>query len=301
MPVYLPPLSRRQFLARTLQLGAALAAPSWLTAARRPMARHSWALLADTHIAGDRTRVVREVNMADNLIAVGQQLAARPERHAGVIVCGDLALTRGEPEDYATLSELLGSFRASPIHLLLGNHDDRENFWAAFPADRPKRPVVAERHAALLRTPRANWFLLDSLDRVNSTPGNLGAAQKHWLARALDANPRRPAIVVAHHNLNRPGFTVGLKDTDELVAILAPRRQVKAFIFGHTHDWGVARHESGLHLINLPPTAYVFRAGLANGWVEMTLEPDGARLELHCLNPAHPQHGTTHQLRWRNA
>ena len=54
MPIHLQPISRRQFLVRSLAGGAALAlSPSLLAAAKRTDP-NSWALLADTHLAADR-------------------------------------------------------------------------------------------------------------------------------------------------------------------------------------------------------------------------------------------------------
>jgi Icc protein len=90
-----------------------------------------------------------------------------------------------------------------------------------------------------------------------------------------------------------------LQDTDELLAIIRPRKQVKAYIYGHTHDWGLHRDESGIHLINLPPTAFLFTAGRPNGWVRAELKPDGVRLELRCLDQTHKEHGHQAELEYR--
>ena len=60
-----------------------------------------------------------------------------------------------------------------------------------------------------------------------------------------------------------------------MFGILRPRKHVKAWIFGHTHQWNVSQDESGIHLINLPPCAYLFTPGHPNGWVHATLKPDG--------------------------
>ena len=87
-------------------------------------------------------------------------------------------------------------------------------------------------------------------------------------------------------------------DTDELFAILAPRRQVKAYFFGHTHFWGLSRHE-GIHLVNLPPTAYLFIGGWPNGWVDLHLAATGATVELHALNLKNPANGQRAELQWR--
>jgi predicted phosphodiesterase len=74
---------------------------------------------------------------------------------------------------------------------------------------------------------------------------------------------------------------------------------VKAFIFGHTHDWQIETHDSGVHLINLPPTGYVFKEGRPNGWVRATLARDGMEIELRSLDQHHPAHAQVKQLTWR--
>ena len=97
-----------------------------------------------------------------------------------------------------------------PVHLALGNHDNRERFWEALPEEKAAQRPLADRQVALLRTPRANWFVLDSLEKTLSTPGLLGQEQLDWLAGALDANPDKPALVLIHHN---PGLSgnIGLE------------------------------------------------------------------------------------------
>ncbi|MGB7933682.1 MAG: hypothetical protein WCH04_15950, partial [Gammaproteobacteria bacterium] len=54
-------------------------------------------------------------------------------------------------------------------------------------------PPVIDKHVSILETPRANWFLLDSLQRTNDLLGRLGEVQLQWLAKALDARADRPA------------------------------------------------------------------------------------------------------------
>jgi 3',5'-cyclic AMP phosphodiesterase CpdA len=152
----------------------------------------------------------------------------------------------------------------------------------------------------VVETTQANWFLLDTLDRVAGTPGELGREQLDWLAGALDARPGKPALVVLHHNPQWPVpvIATGLRDTERLFGVVVPRKQVKALTFGHTHRWGRDRHE-GVHLVNLPPVAYLFSKGPPNGWVDVRLREGGATLTLHALDPKHPQDGDTAELTWR--
>lgn len=304
MPIHLPPFSRRKFITRAVTAGTGLVFLRDLLAAETPVDPHSWALLADTHIAADPETVSRNTNMTKNLLAVGREIVEWPKRPAGVLVNGDCAYNTGQPGDYANFTGLLDLIRQTKlsIHVTLGNHDERNHFWDALPEKDAAPRAVSDRHAGILRSERANWFLLDSLEKTNSTPGLLGEAQLDWLAKSLDANANKPAIIFSHHNLEQPETgeaKSGLKDTEKLLAVLEPRQQVKAYIYGHTHNWGVQWHPSGLYLVNLPPVAYVFNEGKPNGWVWATVQPEGLRLELRCLDPKHPFHGQVTDLKWR--
>lgn len=300
MPIHLPAISRRQFMVRSLAGGAALALSPNLFAGEKRADPNSWALLADPHLAADRGLVMRGVNMTEHFTTVAGELLALPERPAGVFILGDCAYNSGQAGDYRLVVDLLQPVRAAqmPVHLTVGNHDDRERFWDALPQEKAAQRPVADRQVALLRTERANWFVLDSLEKTLSTPGLLGKAQLDWLAGALDANPDKPALVLIHHN---PGLSgnIGLKDTAALFEILRPRKQVKAYIFGHTHAWNVGQDESGIHLINLPPVGYVFSPGLPEGWVHAILECAGIQLELRCVDHTHKSHGQVVKLEWR--
>jgi len=123
--------------------------------------------------------------------------------------------------------------------------------------------------------------------------------QLEWLARELTTRPDKPAIIVGHHNLQAPGAVSGLKDSAALEELFAQHRQVKAYIYGHTHNWHVEPHASGVQLINLPPTGYVFKAGRPSGWVRCTLARDGAEFELRSLDTKHPEHAQVKRLEWR--
>lgn len=304
MPVALPRLSRREFLKRTALAGAAaaLAPSSYAGLFGKTRDKHTLAFFSDTHIAADTTTVSRSVNMADNLAACVLELAAWPVSPAAVIFNGDLALKDGQPGDYATFGRLIEPVRAlAPVHLSLGNHDQRENFWQAFPHDATRQKGVPQKQCAVFSSPRANWFLLDSLEATNKTPGDLGAEQFLWLSQELTVRPDKPAIIVAHHNLNTIGGISGLKDSPALEELFVRQPQIKAFIFGHTHNWDISRHRTGVQLINLPPTSYIFKGGCPNGWVRCTLARDGMEVELRALDAKHPDHAQVKQLKWRVA
>ncbi len=304
MPLHLAPLSRREFLRRSAFAGASLLAFPSLRAADGKIDPDRWALLSDPHIAGDPATVARGVNVADHLRAVVSELGRRAVLPAGVFVNGDCSLDRGLAEDYATFAEVLKPVPASgiPLHLTLGNHDERETFWSSLKNPRSATPPLASKHVSVVEGARANWFLLDSLDVTKATPGRLGEEQRAWLATALDARAGKPALVMVHHNpiTSSPGKKPGLLDTEELLAVLFPRRQVKALFFGHTHTWRFAEQD-GLHLVNLPAVGYPFGKEEVTGWVDCKLREGGAALELRAIDPLHAAHGKVTELKWRAA
>jgi calcineurin-like phosphoesterase family protein len=303
MPIQLASISRREFLKRSLIAGAGLMLSHSLLAAARRTDANSWALLADTHIAADRARVARGINMTEHFKIVSKELLELPQRPAGVLVLGDCAFNSGEKGDYATMTELLSPLQAGklPLHLALGNHDQRENFWEALRERKAARRPVVDKHVAMISTTHVNWFVLDSLETTLQTPGLLGQAQFDWLAKTLDSNRRKPAVILVHHNPGTEENITGLKDTQALYELIRPRKQVKAWIFGHTHNWKIVEDTSGIHLVNLPPVAYVFREGNPSGWVHSTTRRDGMRLELRCVDPKHKDHGQIVDLKWRAA
>lgn len=295
-------ISRRQMLAGSLGAGVAtLLFQRRLWSAETPVDPNRFVLLADIHVCQDRHMVKHGTNPDANFDRARGQYQALNARPAGLIVAGDCAFLQGKAADYQTLQELVAPI-PMPITFALGNHDHRERFWEAFPQHKPATPRVAGRHVSLIETPHADWFVLDSLDKTDSTPGQIGEAQLKWLAAELDRRPEKPALVLAHHNpIPRDNPLKGggaLTDTSELLDVILPRKRVKAYVFGHTHRWEHARIDD-LHLVNLAAQAWLFDPKQPRGWVDAQLKPEGIRLTLQCLDPSHPAHGHPLELAWR--
>lgn len=320
MPLHLLPsrnVSRRHVLKTLAAGGAALALPGAARSARGADSTDSsdppverWALLADTHIPTDPDTAARGVNMSDHFRRVGEQLIseARQAPLEGVVINGDCAYLKGLRGDYENLARLLDPLLEAglPVHLTMGNHDDRGPFYEVLADHQPERPPVDGQHVAILETPLVDWYLLDSLRFVDQVEGEFGEDQLEWLAERLAANPVKPAILVAHHYQQpqdppggEPRRLTGLVDTAEFARLLADHHQAKAFVFGHSHRWHVAADEQGCHLINLPPTAYVFDPQRPSGWVLATVTAGGMTLELRSLAPDHPEHARETALAWR--
>lgn len=257
------------------------------------------ALLSDTHIDADPAKVMRTVNMTEHLTKAWEQVNEASRRLTAAIVHGDVACLKGLTGDYQQVAKVLipEGKSAVPLHFLMGNHDDRAVFREALKANAAS--PLESHHVSILETPHVNWFTLDSLEKVNVTPGKLGTTQLEWLKAALDAQADKPAVISVHHHPvfegEKPG---GIGDTKELLEIIVPRKQVKALFFGHTHAWGQKVH-AGIHLVNLPPVAYVFAADKPSGWIEAAVNKTSMELMFHGVGPQHAEHGKKLELKWR--
>src|ERR1051325_2785672 len=179
MPIHLPPISRRDFLTRSVVAGAGILFAQNLFAAAKKTDPNFWAFFSDTHLAANRAQLGSGINMAEHFTSVSDELLSCATRPAGVFITGDCAFNSGEETDYATLTEMLEPIRKErmPIHIALGNHDHRERFWKVLQRQKTIVRPLADKQVAILQTPRVNWFILDSLEKTLSTPGLLGQPQ----------------------------------------------------------------------------------------------------------------------------
>jgi predicted phosphodiesterase len=296
-PVTLRTGSRRAFLRHLAVAGSSLAlSRRAFAAADDPGTWYAW--LSDIHIAADPKASLHDQVMADNLRAVVTDILAQSDRPRGVVITGDLAVNHGESGDYETLFDLLAPLRQArvPVHLVLGNHDDREHFRAAFHAEPPAEEAVADRHVTVVTGPGGRFLLLDSLQGDNLVPGRLGERQLGWLAKALDADPQTPTILFLHHPPDPDGKD--LVDGEDFLTIVEPRRQVKAIVFGHSHHWGHGERD-GIAFINLPAVAYPFGTQPL-GWVRFRPTAKGGALELRAIGGDRSKDGERVELSWRS-
>ncbi|MCB9950171.1 MAG: metallophosphoesterase [Planctomycetaceae bacterium] len=301
MPVHFPNLSRRRFLGAA-GAGVLLFGAGFVDADEHGVDPDLVYLLNDTHI-GEKHPADSPV--PSHLRQVVAELVERKQKPACVLINGDLALKDGQPGDYRHFAKLIQPLHEAGIelHLTLGNHDHRDVFYEVLQDERPETPVVDSRHISVVETPRANLFLLDSLQKTMVTQGTLGEQQLTWLATALDGHRNKPAMIVTHHNSRLGGdplhFPGGLIDSQELWDVIGPRKWVKAFFHGHIHDRSNAEHE-GIHIINTPATSYVADATKSTtGWTTGRFSDEGVTLTTHTTDPQHAWNGQSQVLQWR--
>jgi len=299
-------MEMRKFSRRSFLAGMGAAAGWWMLPAwagkNQKIDPNRFVLMADTHVSGDRNKEEHGCKPFDTFVQAMEEICALRPLPAGILIAGDCVYIKGLPEDYAQLRKLLAPVRAAgiPIGLALGNHDNRANFRAAFPEARPARqPKGMDRQVARIKTPHADWYLLDSLHKTQYTPGRFGEAQLDWLAAELDRRPNTPALLMAHHYAGTPYGENGLEDAEAFFKIIDARPQVKAYIFGHSHKMAFFRRDSGIHLVNLPANAWLFNPEDPRGWVETQLSEEKALLTMRCLDHSDARHGQQTTLAWR--
>ena len=299
MPLTVQPINRREFC-RTA-LGGTLTAMLWGTAETilaQETERDHWVFLSDTHVTGDPNEERHGTIPVKNFTAVREAVLKLNHKPKGIIVTGDVAALAGTPEDYRQLATQVAPYTKNGIsfHVVFGNHDHLENFYAELVKERVTASPVVNKHLAVLETPNANLFLLDSLYQTNVGSGFLGAEQLRWLRNALNARKDKPALLFAHHNLDNS--TGALMDREELWSIVRGAQQVKAYIYGHTHVYRQSVRDD-VHLINLPALGWEFESGKQPlGWTDVEIASKGIQLTLHTVPASHSNNDDVRKFEW---
>lgn len=302
MPVHLVSASRRAFLA---QLGGAVVCGQILCGAEAAAQRvdsDRIAILNDTHIGEHHPE---NAPVPTHLRETVAWLVGLERRPAAVIINGDLALSDGQPGDYRRFAELIAPLREAgiPVHLTLGNHDDRDRFSQVMGSQSQADPPVMSKHVGVVSLAKANLFLLDSLKGPNLAQGWLGKEQLQWLSRMLDAYADKPALIFAHHNPRLGGeekfYPGGLEDSAALWDLLVSHPQVKAYVHGHLHQRNYSQHR-GIHIADTPATSFVRRPEQSTtGWTMAQFSADGAEFTTVTHAKGHAWNRAVERLGWR--
>ncbi len=153
-----------------------------------------------------------------------------------IIITGDLT-HHGDPAEYTRLAPVIESCPL-PVTLMIGNHDNRMAFRAAFP------DTACDENGFV-----QSWLDLDAyrlifLDTVDDTAtiehsGFLCDERMDWIERALSSSGGRKAIVFMHHPPMTTGFNamdrIGLRNRDAFAEVLKNHPNACQLVAGHVH------------------------------------------------------------------
>lgn len=191
--------------------------------------------LSDPHLGatwGPADPIVGLVAAIDAILALETPADA-------LLVSGDLA-DGGLDAEYEQLFELVGRIGV-PVHVLPGNHDDRE-------ALRRRLRLTDDGGRPLNQAIELGPLRLLSLDTTvpGEAGGELDDEQLAWLDRELAGVPDTPAVIAMHH----PPFATGMPAFDRIGLaaharhaideVIARHPQVRALVAGHVHRTCIA-------------------------------------------------------------
>jgi 3',5'-cyclic AMP phosphodiesterase CpdA len=178
-----------------------------------------------------------EIDTVERLQACLQDVLKDHADAAFVTITGDLS-HRGDVASYERLRDALAGYPL-PVHMTLGNHDNRDNFRQVFPAAALSPGGFVQ---SAIEGTDARVLLLDSLDhREGIDSGVLCQRRLDWLAAQLAHDDARPVLIGLHHPPFPIGFdggvdVISLIEPERLWAVLAPyREKVRHLFFGHVH------------------------------------------------------------------
>jgi 3',5'-cyclic-AMP phosphodiesterase len=186
--------------------------------------------LSDPHVGAtwaDRDPVA-------GLQAAVQSVLHLPDRPDAVLMSGDLA-EHGADAEYEIVRDLLSQLGA-PVHVLPGNHDDRDTLRRHF--DLPGAAGAPAQYAVDLGPLRL--VVLDST-RPGEDWGELDASRLGWLDEELAGAPDQATLIALHHPPASTGNAawdeIGLRVPDRLALgeVLERHQHVHRVLAGHVH------------------------------------------------------------------
>lgn len=240
--------------------------------------------LTDLHIREPGRLTYRRIDTAHYLESCVHSVLALAQKPQAVVITGDLT-DFGRAAEYAHLRQLLAPLGDLPIHLLPGNHDDRDALRAAFPEH-----AWLGREGFIQYAVDIGGLRLIALDTVvpGHSEGALCEERLQWLELQLQlaASEDRPVVVAMHHppfetligHMDQIGL---LQGAPELEALIARHPNVQRVICGHLHRSIQVAFGGTLALTSPAPAHQVcldLAPDAASAW---TLEPPG--FMLHAL------------------
>lgn len=189
--------------------------------------------VTDTHLVG-RNEALYGSDPAWRLRSCVADILAHHADAAFCMITGDLA-DRGGRTTYELMHEILAPL-PMPVHLMVGNHDSRDDLRAVFPTAFDDGNGFVQGKVA---TEEGVFLMLDTIEPFKHH-GVFCERRAAWLARALAESGEKPVYLCQHH----PPFPVGIAGDDRLsllesapfVDAITPHwARIRHMFFGHIH------------------------------------------------------------------
>ncbi|MEO1067247.1 MAG: phosphodiesterase [Pseudomonadota bacterium] len=185
----------------------------------------------DIHLTTPGETILQRDPNANFEKALGHALADHSDAEA-LVITGDLS-DWGDRDDYERLKARIGAL-PFPVHLCIGNHDNRENFLSVF-------PDLANDDGFVQNVAPLGDALAVTLDtKIPDThAGELCATRLAWLDRTL-SDADKPVFLFMHHNPvptgQGPIDTIMLQNADGFAETIRPYGdKIRHIFFGHCH------------------------------------------------------------------
>ncbi len=209
------------------------------------------AQISDIHLGFDRFNP-DEFNRQrlDSVLAMLRDLLPRPDL---LLVTGDIANDGDDADAYHRYREAMASL-PFPVFPLMGNHDSRGPFLAAFPEVQDADGFI---QYAIDDFP-LRILALDTLE-VGRHGGGFCETRAAWLEARLAEAPGRPTLIALHHPPIATGIGWLTEDPEaewiaRLRAIVDANDNIVAMVSGHVHRLIVTRW-AGTALMVCPSSA----------------------------------------------
>ncbi len=188
--------------------------------------------LTDLHIVPTGERLWG-LNPSERLRAAVDDINSNHGDAELCVVTGDL-VNNGQVAAYEELHQALAPLKL-PVHLLLGNHDNRDNFFNVF------REAHRDGHGFVQRMldTSAGVFLLLDTHEPGVAWGSYCEKRLAWLQNQLELQRERPIYLFMHH----PPFEIGIPSLDVMTMrdgaafgeLLRGHPNIRHLFFGHVH------------------------------------------------------------------
>lgn len=188
--------------------------------------------LTDIHLTTPGQTIAGRDSNANFEKALAHALGQHPDAEA-IVITGDLS-DWGERTDYERLRDLTANL-GRPVHLAIGNHDDRASFLQVFP-----RLANADGHVQYSFSLSAGTGVVLDTWEPETHAGGYCETRCAWLDRMLSRGPG-PYYLFMHHNPIPthvgPTDQIMLQNPEGFGAVVAKHSwRIAHIFFGHCHQ-----------------------------------------------------------------